>query len=132
MKPRTFLSPLLCIAMTTAGATLSVADGGPDPVGAQVLTPNTSIEHSDHIGRVAHTNTKILVPTGMHSVHPPSGGGGGEIAPGPSYFYETPASLGCVYRLTSVSSAQIGCNPTDPTLLKSVRRSKGDRYCRCL
>ena len=48
---------------------------------------------------------------------PPSGGGGREIAPGPSYFYETPASLGCVYRLTSVSSAQIGCNPTDATLL---------------
>jgi kumamolisin len=118
MKPRTFLSPLLCIAMTTAGATLSVADGRPDPVGGQVLTPDTSIEHADHIGHVAHTNTKILFPTGgMDNVHPPSGGAGEEIAPGPSYFYETPASLGCVYRLTSVSSAQIGCNPTDPTLL---------------
>ena len=118
MKPRTFLSPLLCIAMTTAGATLSVADGRPDPVGGQVLTPDTSIEHADHIGHVAHTNTKILFLTGgMDNVHPPSGGAGEEIAPGPSYFYETPASLGCVYRLTSVSSAQIGCNPTDPTLL---------------
>jgi subtilase family serine protease len=52
----------------------------------------------------------------MDNVHPPSGGEGSEIAPGPSYFYETPASLGCIYRLTSVSSTQTGCNPTDPTL----------------
>ena len=117
MKPRTFLSLLLWIAMTTGGATLSVADGRPDPVGGQVLIPDTSIEHADHIGRIAHTNTKILAFTGsIDSVHPPLGGGGREIAPGSSYF-ETPASLGCVYRLTSVSSAQIGCNPTDPTLL---------------
>ena len=117
MKPRTFLSLLLWIAMTTGGATLSVADGRPDPVGGQVLIPDTSIEHADHIGRIAHTNTKILAFTGsIDSVHPPLGGGGREIAPGSSYF-ETPASLGCVYRLTSVSSAQIGCNPTYPTLL---------------
>jgi len=117
MKPRTFLSLLLWIAMTTGGATLSVADGRPDPVGGQVLIPDTSIEHADHIGRIAHTNTKILAFTSsIDSVHPPLGGGGREIAPGSSYF-ETPASLGCVYRLTSVSSAQIGCNPTDPTLL---------------
>src|SRR5215470_9840565 len=119
MKPRTFLSPLLWIAMTTAGATLSVAGGRPDPVGGQVLIPDTSIEHADHIGRVAHTNTKVLVLIdGMDNVHAPSGGGGRGIAPGdPSLYYETPASLGCVYRLTSVPPAQTGCNPTDPTPL---------------
>src|SRR5215472_17155442 len=118
MKPRTFLSPLLWIAMTTAGATLSVAGERPDPVGGQVFIPDTSIEHADHVGRFAHTNTRFLVPTnGMDSVHPPSGGGGPDIASGPSGFFETPASLGCVYRLTSVPPAQIGCNPTDPTLL---------------
>src|SRR6516162_11268692 len=117
MKPRTFLSPLLCIAMTTAGATLSVADGRPDPVGGQVLTPDTSIEHADHIGHVAHTNTKVLILTGAtDNTHPPSSSGGPEIAPGPSYLFETPASLSCVYRLTSVSSAHIGCSPTDTTL----------------
>jgi len=118
MKPRTFLSPLLWIAMTTAGATLSVAGGRPDPVGGQVLIPDTSIEHADHIGRFAHTNTKIFVLTGgMDNVHPPSGGEGPEIVPGPSYYYETPASLGCVYGLTSVSPAQTGCNPTASTPL---------------
>ena len=117
MKPRSFLSLLLWIAMTTGGATLSVADGRPDPVGGQVLIPDTSIEHADHIGRYAHTNTKIFVLAGgMDNVHPPSGGEGPEIVPGPSYYYETPASLGCVYRLTSVLSTQTGCNPTDPSL----------------
>jgi kumamolisin len=118
MKPRTFLLPLLSIAMTTAGTMLPIADGRADPVGGQVSIPDTSMEHADHIGRIAHTNTKILVFTGgKDNVYPPSGGGGREMAPGDSsYFYETPASLGCVYRLTSVSSAQAGCNPTDPTL----------------
>jgi len=57
--------------MITAGATLSVADERPDAVGGQVLIPDASIEHLDHIGRVAHTNTKIFVPIGgMDSVHP--------------------------------------------------------------
>ena len=117
MKLRTFLSPLLSIAVTTAGTMLAVTEGRADPVGGQVLIPDTSIEHSDHIGHFAHTNTKVLVLTGvMDNVHPPSSGGGPEIAPGPSYLFETPASLGCVYRLTSVSSAQIGCSPTDTTL----------------
>ena len=117
MKLSTVLSPLLWIAVTTSGGTLSFADERPDLVGGQVLIPDTSIEYADQIGRFAHTNTKIFLPTGgMHNVHPAPGGGGRELAPGPSYFYETPASLGCVYRLTSVSSAQIGCSPTDTTL----------------
>jgi subtilase family serine protease len=108
--------------MTTAGATLSVAGGRPDPVGGQVLIPDTSIEHVDHIGRFAHTNTKIFLPIGgMDSVHPPSGGGGPDTASGPSGFFETPASLGCVYRLTSVPPAQTGCNPTDTTLPNPAR-----------
>src|SRR5215469_4936735 len=107
MKPRTFLSPLLSIAMTTAGIILPVTEGWADWVGGQVLVPDTSIEHADHIGRFAHTNTKIFVPTGgMDNVHPPSGGAGPEIAPPPdsSLYYETPASLDCIYRLTSVLS----------------------------
>src|SRR5215469_13364538 len=111
MKPRTFLSPLLSIAVTTAGIMLPVTEGWADWVGGQVLVPETSIEHADHIGRFAHTNTKIFVPTGgMDNVNP-SGEAGPEIAPPPdsSLYYETPASLGCIYRLTSVSSGQVGC-----------------------
>jgi|SRR6516162_1368450 kumamolisin len=125
MKSHIFLLPPLSIALTTACAMLAVAGGPADPVGGQVLIPDTSIEYADQIGRFAHTNTKIFLPTGgMHNVHPAPGGGGRELAPGPSYFYETPASLGCVYRLTSVSPAQIGCNPTDPTLLNPTGGAK--------
>jgi len=73
MKPSIFRSPLLWIAMTTT--MLLVGDGRADPVGGQVFIPDTSIEHLDHIGRVAHTNTKIFLPTGdIDNSHPALGG----------------------------------------------------------
>src|SRR5262249_31913301 len=117
MTPRTLSLPLLSLTLAMTSTLLPTSDGRAEPPGGQVVVPDASIEHPDHIGHVAHTNTKIFVPPGgMDKVHPPHGGGNPEIAPGPTYFYETPASLGCVYGLTSISSAQIGCNPTDPAL----------------
>jgi subtilase family serine protease len=56
----------------------------------------------------AHTNIEFYIPAGIHPR---------EMPPFPGYGYETPASLGCVYGLTS---ANTGCNPdvsglTSPT-----------------
>jgi kumamolisin len=116
MTPRALFLPFLTMAIAAGGTILAAGNGRAEPVGGQVVIPDSSIEQPEHIGRIAHTNIKIFVPTGgMGNFQPPSrtGGAGPETEPGPGFF-ETPASLGCVYRLTSTSTSR--CNPTDPTL----------------
>src|SRR6266567_1265192 len=124
MTTRT-LSLLLSTAISTASMIFSPAQAGAEPVGGQVLLPDSSIEQADHIGRTAHTNTKIFVPTGgMRNLHPSNmGKAEPEAAPGTGFF-ETPASLGCVYGLVAASSGQTGCNPSDPTLANPSGGSK--------
>ncbi len=81
--------------------------------GGQVEVPGSSIEQPGHIGVQAHTNLKVFVPTdGMDAVQPPSFSREAaplESPPYPGYFFETPASLGCVYKL--VAAQAVGCNP---------------------
>jgi subtilase family serine protease len=83
--------------------------------GGHVETPESSIEQPEHHGLRAHTNYKMFVPNaGMASaqkslLEAPAQAGGPPYA---GYFYETPASLGCVYQL--VSSVP-GCNPNTVT-----------------
>jgi kumamolisin len=80
--------------------------------GGHVEIPESSVEQSEYIGVRAHTNFKIFVPhAGGASAHRPFSP---EATPetGPpyaGYFYETPASIACVYKL--VSSPVSGCNP---------------------
>ena len=109
--------PLLLSAMVAAaGATLPAGGGNAQALGGQVRIPDSSVEQSDQIGRQAHTNVKIFVPSGgMANLQPPSRGAAPQAAPGAGNF-ETPQSLACVYRLVSVSPGQTGCNPNDATL----------------
>jgi len=77
---------------------------------AQVLVPSSSVERPEDRGLRAHTNILVLQPAS--AVVPFSG-----ITPlvGPpfaGYFYETPASIGCLYRLTKFVK---GCNPNTVT-----------------
>src|SRR5271166_733951 len=87
--------------------------------GGHVMIPDSSIEAPEHVGLRAHTNLKMFVPsagplaaqrsparpeTGPQLNGPPYGG----------YFYETPASLACVYQL--VSPQEPGCDPNSVTL----------------
>ncbi|HEY8669723.1 MAG TPA: hypothetical protein VIL63_02695, partial [Terriglobales bacterium] len=77
-----------------------------------VVIPKSSIERANDIGRVAHTNIRLFVPTSGAVVggasfgsKPMSAGG----PPFPGYFYETPASAACIYHLVATSVP--GCNP---------------------
>jgi subtilase family serine protease len=74
------------------------------------------MELPEHIGSQAHTNFRYFVPKAgkageqfLHEVAPEQAGG----PPFAGYFYETPASLSCIYKLAT--SPVLGCNPNNPT-----------------
>ncbi len=88
--------------------------------GGQIIVPDSSIENVADIGDRAHSNVRTFIPVGgMDQVEPPQlhalgYGAGREVVPYGGYFFlETPASLGCVYRLVA---AIAGCNPYQTTL----------------
>ena len=106
----TIVSPAAGVAALGAFAA-SNAYGEFAARGGHVETPESSIEQPEHHGIRAHTNYKMFVPNaGMaspqkSSLEEPAQAGG---APHAGYFYETPASLACVYQL--VSPGVQGCN----------------------
>jgi kumamolisin len=74
----------------------------------QVIKPESSIEAPADVGRRAHTNVEIFVPTtGIGSVTPD-----GTSPPEPGVYFQTPASLACLYGL---SAGPAGCNPYSTT-----------------
>jgi len=75
-----------------------------DAANGTVITPASSLSHPEDVGLRAHTHTKIFVPAAL-----PSGRVGPNNSPPYSgYFFETPASLACVYNLVTPTN---GCNP---------------------
>ena len=83
--------------------------------GGEVVIPESSAEAHQGIGVKAHTNFRYFIPKAgkaseqfLHQVTPDQSGG----PPFAGYFYETPASLACIYRLVSPQS---GCNPNTVT-----------------
>jgi len=112
MRPRRLFTIVLPVAGAVAlGFASSDAYGEFASRGGHVETPESSIEQPEHVGVRAHTNYKMFVPNaGMastqgSSLEAPAQAGGPPYA---GYFYETPASIGCVYQLVSPVS---GCNP---------------------
>src|SRR5271155_4707294 len=71
--------------------------------GGTVIVPASSIERPEDAGIRAHTNVQIFIPRGGGSISPQATPGG---------FFETPASLACVYKLVKATT---GCNPTVAT-----------------
>jgi len=101
---------LMCVS-----ATILVAGLG-SPTWAQnhggrgtVVIPASSIEHPEDIGVRSHTNFRIFVPSegpaAMQNkgAKPQSAG-----PPFPGYFFETPASMACVYGFVGQTP---GCDP---------------------
>jgi subtilase family serine protease len=90
------------VALTVLLVITSLASAQLKPVSGKVFTPNSSIETPGDIGKRAHTNVHIYLPTKPFRDVQPFG------APYAGYSYETPASLGCLYGLVKVV---MGCNP---------------------
>jgi kumamolisin len=86
-----------------------------------VVIPESSVAQPGDVGLKAHTHLRLFVPpAGMSfgsAVQPK------ELPPFPGYFFETPASLGCIYHL--VSHSVPGCNPNvtteNPNIGKGAR-----------
>lgn len=87
-------------------ALTSVASAQIRSASGRILTPDSSVEKSSDIGRRAHTNIHVFLPTKPLKESRQSG------APYAGYAYETPASLGCVYGLVTKSAS---CEPNSAT-----------------
>lgn len=76
-----------------------------------VITPSSSIPQPGAAGPEAHSNVHIFQRNGMpvtRAVRPLTG------PPVAGYFYETPASIACIYNLVTSSP---GCNPDTVSLV---------------
>ncbi len=101
----------LCTVVTASLVITALSQAAAAPVdeGQQVLatqagvivTPGSSIERREDLGRAAHTNVHLFRPARMRSATVDSGN-----------FIETPASLACLY---GVAPHVSGCNPQTVT-----------------
>ena len=112
MTPRgllKFIVPLAAFCTLAAGE----ASGEWASRGGHAVLPESSIELPEHVGLRAHTNFKMFVPNAGMAARQTSPEAAPQAGPpGPpfaGYFYETPASLACVYKL--VPSADAVCDP---------------------
>src|SRR5215469_15039200 len=92
--------------------------------GGHTVTPESSIEQPEHVGLRAHTNFKMFVPAAGMAARQNSPEAVPEASGPPfqGYFYETPASLACVYKLVTTTDAVC-----DPNNLKLANPTGGSR-----
>jgi kumamolisin len=117
------------VAYVFAGAVALMLSAGPGSAqqgtgpafGGHVMTPKSSIAEPGDAGVKAHTHLHIFVPpVGMNfgpAARP------NELEPFPGAFFETPASLGCIYHL--VHREVPGCNPDVTTENPNVGKGAG-------
>jgi kumamolisin len=78
----------LCFAQVSAAQTQSRK--------GHVVVPESSVEHAGDIGIMAHTHLRVMMPEGGAFTGTPQPN---ELPPFPGFFFETPASIACIYRL---------------------------------
>jgi len=77
---------------------------------AHVMLPESSIAQAGDLGVAAHTHLRIMMPeSGVFTGTPQPN----ELPPFPGFFFETPASIACIYRL--VPGHVPGCDPNVTT-----------------
>ncbi len=95
-----FVTTALCISLWASASAQGMHKG-------TIVIPDSSHERLIDVGKRAHTNIRMFVPAGGFQSPQPMVG-----PPYSGYFYETPASIACVYHLVAVVS---GCNPNTVT-----------------
>jgi subtilase family serine protease len=79
----------------------------------QVMAPKSSIERPGDIGVSAHTHLRMFVPQGTGGRFEGQAQLNAGLPPFLGLFFETPASIACVYHL--VHNPKPGCNPDETT-----------------
>jgi len=92
----------LCFAQVGAAQTQSGK--------GHLVIPASSVEHAGDSGVKAHTNLRIMMPQAgvLSGKTQPK-----ELPPFPGYFFETPASIACLYHLAAHEGR--ACNPNVTT-----------------
>jgi len=103
MKIKHSITSLMMVAACIGACATTASGQTASPV---AIIPPSSIAHPGDAGVRAHTNL-ILPGTGPMVGTPATSG-----PPFPGYFYETPASLACIYKLVTPVT---GCDPNTVT-----------------
>lgn len=98
-KTRDFCTTLSLIAMLLASHATTVLAQSRRAVPATMTVPRSSTAKPGDEGKKVHTNVRFLRINGTPQTSGP---------PFPGYFYETPASIACIYNLQHRIA---GCNP---------------------
>lgn len=110
MRPMGWLSLLLAVFFTLTFTQIVAAQA--PPAKRHILVPQSSIASAVSPGATAHTNILINAPESgpiaLNLTAQPN-----ELPPVAGLFFETPASLACVYRL--VRNPLPGCDPDQTT-----------------
>ncbi len=72
-----------------------------------LIIPRSSLSQGPEAGNIAHTNTRMFVPTGLARTNGPGPDATGK-PPYSGYIYNTPATLNCIYYLGGNGN---GCKP---------------------
>src|SRR5208282_2679565 len=96
-----------CIALLLSAGLGSAQQGTGPASGGRVMVPKSSIAQPGDAGVNAHTHLRLFVPPVGTNFGPAARPN--ELEPFPGAFFETPASLGCIYQL--VHHPVPGCNP---------------------
>lgn len=114
---------LILACCATVASQAQVVKGGPIVVGGNstsyapgtIYDPPSSVPLATDVGRRVHTHLKIMVPpvkNGVKAAPPNLGRVSPLTVPYGGYFYETPASLACLY---GTAGTVLGCNPNTVT-----------------
>jgi kumamolisin len=108
MRSKGWCISVLAVAFSLCFAQVSAAQN-PSKKG-RVVVPESSVENAGDNGVMAHTHLRIMMPEGGVFTGTPQPN---ELPPFPGLFFETPASIACIYRL--VPHHVPGCDPNVTT-----------------
>lgn len=109
------------VALLLSAGLGSAQQGPATGLAGHVMTPKSSIPQPGDAGVNAHTHLRLFVPANAMNFGPAARPN--ELEPFPGAFFETPASLGCIYHL--VHREIPGCNPDVTTENPNVGKGAG-------